>query len=189
MRKLILQEYMTIDGYLSDLKGDMDAMFGTDSGDGQESMDYLRPEDDIDTILCGAKTFKGMATYWPTSTQPIAKKVNTMKIIVFTKSLQHAPWGKSKATIIKDNAANAIQKLKQEPGKNMIMYGSIRLAQPLINEDVFDEYQLRICPVLLGIGKRLFDGNVNLKNMKLLETKVYKSGLVLLRYKPEPKST
>ncbi|MBC8137476.1 MAG: dihydrofolate reductase family protein [Fibrella sp.] len=188
MRKLILQEFITIDGFAADTEGGMDAMFGNGEEDGEPHMDFLRPEDDIDTILYGAVTYGGMADYWPTATEAIADKVNAAHIIVFSKSLNHAPWGKqAEATIIRENATEAVLKLKQQPGKNMIIYGSIKMAQSLMKDGVIDEYQLRVCPVILGKGKRLFSDNTDTLNMELLETKVYKSGLILLRYQPDIK--
>lgn len=87
--------------------------------------------------------------------------------------------------MVKNGAAGEIARLKRQPGKNMVLWGSLRLAQSLMREGAIDEYQLRVCPVILGNGKRLFPDGINTPEMKLLEAKTYGSGLVLLRYQPD----
>ena len=98
----------------------------------------------------------------------------------------NAPWGKwSDAKIVKTDAANEIKNLKLQQGKNMVLWGSISLAQSLMKENLIDEYQLPICPVPIGEGKPLFPKDIGALNFKVVEIKKYPSGLVLLDYIPK----
>src|SRR2546423_6932967 len=135
MRKLILQEWLSIDGFTADRNGQLNFVtspeFNKDS-----DQDILQFMDGVDTILLGAVTYKLFVDFWPTATtgtEIIADKLNSTPKIVFSKSLSIAPWGKwPAATIVKTEAANEIRKLKAQPGKNMVLWGSISLAQSLM---------------------------------------------------------
>lgn len=131
-------------------------------------------------------TYRGFAEFWPTATtdtEIIADKLNATRKVVFSQSLERAPWGKwDEADVVSNSAVEEISKLKQQPGKDMVMLGSISLAQSLMKDRLIDEYQLRVCPVVLGKGRRLFPDDIATLDMKLLETKTYETGLVLLHY-------
>ncbi len=191
MKKLILQEWVTIDGFAAGSNGEIDFFASPHLNEGSDE-DILQFMDTIDTILLGAVTYRMFADFWPTATtdtEIVADKLNATPKIVFSKTLHHAPWGKwNEAKVIKNNAAEEIAKLKQQPGKDMILWGSISLAQSLMKEGLIDEYQLRVCPVALGKGKRLFPDDISTLDMKHLKTKTYNSGMVLLRYQPTKNS-
>jgi dihydrofolate reductase len=89
------------------------------------------------------------------------------------------------AAVVKTSAAREIQRLKQQPGKDMVIWGSISLAQSLMNEGLIDEYQLLVCPILLVEGRRLFDEHASPGEMHLLSTKSFDRGTVLLSYSGE----
>ena len=143
--------------------------------------------DSIDAILLGRVTYQMFAEYWPKVTsgedRPFADKINAIPKFVFSKTLDHAPWGQwESATIVKNNAATAVANLKQEPGKDMVVWGSISLAQSLANEGLIDEYQMIVCPVGLGSGKPFFRGKVDSFDLRLLNTRSFDRGTVLLAY-------
>ena len=188
MRKVILQEWLTIDGFTADRNGNLDFVTSPEFNKYSDE-DVLKFMDTIDTILLGAVTYKLFVDFWPaatTQTEIIADKLNSTPKIVFSKSLTNAPWGKwPDATIVKTNASDEIRKLKSQSGKNMVLWGSISLAQSLIKDNLIDEYHLRICPIAIGIGKSLFPGTIDTLNLKLVEFKKYDSGLVLLQYEPK----
>ena len=187
MRKVILQEWLTVDGFAADRNGELD--FVTSPQFNKESdEDLLLFMDTVDTILLGAVTYKLFVDFWPaatTETEIIADKLNGTKKIVFSNSLTRAPWGKwPDATIVRTDASKEINKLKTQPGKNMVLWGSISLAQSLIKKNLIDEYHLRICPIVVGSGRPLFPDNIDSLNLKLVEFKKYNSGLIFLHYEP-----
>ena len=149
--------------------------------------DLLAEMDRFDSILLGANTYKMFADFWPTATndeQIVADKLNSIPKFVFSNTLKSAPWGKwPEATIVRGDAAKEIRKQKSEAGKDMVLWGSISLAQDLIKENLIDEYQLRIVPILLGGGTLLFRQSEELK-LELKKTRSYPSGLLLAHYRP-----
>lgn len=187
MRKVILQEWVTIDGFAAGPQGEIDFFADPELNKGSDE-DLFSFMDTIDTILLGAATYRMFVEYWPTATvdtEVIADRLNATPKLVFSKTLQRAPWGKwEDAVVVQNDAADEVRKLKQQPGKNMVLWGSISLAQSLIRANLIDEYQLRVCPSVLGSGKALFpDGPAGLE-LTYLETKTYDTGLVFLRYEP-----
>lgn len=140
---------------------------------------------EIDTILFGRITYEMMESYWTTpsaiANDPIiAGKMNNTFKIVFSKTLDKAEWNNTK--LIKENISEEISKLKQQPGKDLIIFGSSNLSISLIDHELIDEFRIIISPVYLGKGKSLFTGIHDKLNLKLLKTKVFKSGNVLLYY-------
>ncbi len=187
MRKLILLEVMTIDGFAAGPNGEID-FFASSVLSKSSDQDIFSSMDTVDTVLLGAVTYRGFVDFWPTATtdtEIIADKLNVTPKIVFSQSLERAPWGKwEEADVVKNSAVAEIRKLKQQPGKDMLMLGSISLAQSLMNDGLIDQYQLRVYPIVLGEGRRLFPDHIAVPDMQLLETRTYDTGLVLLRYQP-----
>ncbi len=185
MRRLILQEWLSLDGFTADENGKLD-FFTTSELNKYSDNDVLSFMDNIDTILLGRVTYELFADFWPTATtdtEVIADKLNETQKIVFSNSLTKAPWGKwPDAQIIKGEAVNEVRNLKAKSGKNMVLWGSISLAQSLIKENLIDEYHLRICPTAVGAGRSLFPNMKDYINLKLMEFKKYDSGLVFLHY-------
>lgn len=190
MRKLILEEWVSLDGYVADKNGSLDFFTNlTPEQNKYSDQDQLKFLDGIDTILLGRKTYDLFVGFWPSATidqEVIADKLNETDKIVFTKSLKKAPWGKWKeARIISEEAVDAIKELKSLPGKNMVMWGSISLAQSLMKENLIDEYHIQLCPVLTGGGRYLFQHQRGLTELELLELRHYNTGTVFLNYKPK----
>ena len=101
------------------------------------------------------------ADYWPeqtTETQAIADALNATPKVVFSSTLENAPWGSwESARLVSGSAADEVRRLKAEPGKDMVVWGSLALSDSLMRVGLVDEYRLQVCPVVLGRGKRLFD--------------------------------
>jgi len=188
MRKLILQEFVSIDGFAADSKGTT-SFFESLTGEKAREIDHdlLGFISTIDTILLGANTYRMFVDFWPSATseqEPVADALNETPKIVFSKSLDEAPWGKwNKAKIVNSDASSEIRQLKQLPGKDMVLWGSISLAQSLMKDHLIDEVQLRVCPLALGQGRPLFSSSDAI-SFNLVETKTYECGVVFLRYKP-----
>jgi dihydrofolate reductase len=187
MKKVILQEFVTLDSLAAGPNGSVDFVPASTRGDHAFGREQLALMDAIDTILLGRVTYQMFAGYWPMVTEgddkQFAEKLNPIPKIVFSKTLDRAPWGKwGDARIVRDGAAPEISKLKQQSGKDMIVWGSISLAQSLINERLIDEYRLVFCPVVLGSGRPFFREKVAALEMKLLEAATYDLGTVQLKY-------
>ena len=187
MRKLIVEEWMSLDGYVTDKNNQLDFFTNlTPEQNTYSDQDQLQFLETIDTIVLGRKTYELFVDFWPTATtdkEVIADKLNSIPKIIFSNTITEAPWGKwPAATIIKGEATAAIKKLKSLPGKDMVLWGSISLAQSLMQADLIDEYHIQLCPVVNGGGKSFFPGQLNLNHLKLKEVRQYNTGTVFLNY-------
>ncbi len=160
---------------------------------GDEFNDYaIQQLDEVGALLFGRVTYQMMASYWPTQSaiadDPIvAGKMNSLPKIVFSKTLDKVEWSNSR--LVKDNIAEEIRKLKQQPGKDLAVFGSSDLAASLLEMGLLDELRIMVNPVLLGDGKPLFKGLNQKAELKLTRTKSFRSGNVLLYYEPGNKAS
>jgi dihydrofolate reductase len=140
----------------------------------------------IDTVLLGRKTYELFVDFWPGATtdkEVIADKLNGTKKIVFSNTITKAPWSQwKKAEVIAGEAVAAIKKLKLLPGNDMVMWGSISVAQSLMKEKLIDKYHIQLCPVLTGGGRNLFPEQMNFHQFNLLELRQYNTGTIFLNY-------
>jgi dihydrofolate reductase len=187
MRKLIIEEWLSLDGYAADKNGKLDFFPSTEENKYSDE-DQLKFLDTIDTILLGRVTYDLFVDFWPTATtdkEIIADKLNSLPKIVFSNTLTKAPWGKwSDAEVIAGDAVKEIRTLKEKEGKNMVLWGSISLAQALIKAGLADEYHLQICPTMTGGGRAFFPSVDEYKKLELINTKKYDTGVINLQYKP-----
>jgi dihydrofolate reductase len=143
---------------------------------------------EISTLLFGRVTYQVMASYWPTEfarkDDPIvAGLMNSLSNIVFSKTLDEAGWNNTK--LVKENIAEEVLKLKQQPGKDIAIFGSSDLAVTLAEQGLIDEYRIIVNPVFLGHGTSLLKGIHEKLNLRLLKSRTFKSGNVLLYYVPD----
>ena len=185
MRKLIIEEWLSLDGYATDKNGRLDFFPSTEQNK-YSDLDQLKFMDGIDTILLGRVTYNLFADFWPTATtetEIIADKLNSIPKIVFSNTLKKAPWGNwPEAAVVEGDAVEKIKGLKEKEGKNMVLWGSISLAQSLIKADLVDEYHIQVCPVITGGGRPLFPALSVYTNLKLVDVKKYDTGVVFLHY-------
>lgn len=139
-----------------------------------------------DAMLMGRVSYQEWAAYWPTSTdEPYASHINKLPKYVVSTTLDKVEWGEWDApTLIKGNLAEEINKLKQQPGKNIGVGGSPTLVRSLLQENLLDELKLMVHPVVVGRGKRLFADTNDLKRLKLVDSKMTGSGVAILTYQP-----
>ena len=190
MRNVILQEFVTVDGFAADANGSVDfipATMGGDQGFGQRQVDFMST---IDAILLGRVTYEMFAGYWPNATTgedaEFAARINAIPKVVFSRTLEHAPWGSFEpARIVRTDASEEVAKLKQASGKDMVVWGSISLAQSLLDDGLADAVQLIVCPLAFGKGRSMFARPLD---MTLESTRSFDSGAVLLEYAPEPRA-
>src|SRR5437588_3081929 len=144
-----------------------------------------------DTLLLGRVTYQRFAGSWPhvpdnpsapESEKEYARKLNAMRKIVFSRTLESVEWHNS--TLRKEVVAEEIEQLKQEPGRDMLIYGSASIVQTFTNYGLIDEYQVLVHPVILGGGKPLFQDIKRQVKLKLVQTKTHPSGVVVLFYQP-----
>lgn len=184
MRKIIVFNHITLDGYFSGPNGELD-WSGKDDG---ESIDLAREgQNQVDTFIFGRKTFEMMAGYWPlpevAEQNPVfAGVLNFNRKIVFSKTLMKTNW--QPTLIVKEIDPKMIQGWKKEPGGNMMIFGSGTIVQQLTALGLIDEYQLILTPVLLGAGKQMFAYSGRRTDLKLVETRSFRSGNVMLVYRP-----
>ena len=135
--------------------------------------------------VSGRKTYDSAAESWPHATDEIgfADKMNRMPKVVVSTTLEAGSWHPT--AVVKKDVAEAVTALKAQPGGNIYIYGSNTLVQLLMQQDLIDEYRLMIYPVVLGGGKRLFNDGIAPAQLKLVESKVFSSGLVALTYQPD----
>lgn len=183
MRKLVVSAWVTLDGVFdADTMEQWEIPYNSD-----DKVEHIRQGIlASDAMLVGRTTYEMLAAYWPTkrnNEMGFADKVNSMPKYVVSSTLKKADWNNS--TIIKDNVVQEITKLKQQPGHDILLTGSATLVQSLMKTDLIDEYQFLVHPIVMGSGKRAFkDGMVTTK-LKLVKTKTFSSGVILLRYQPE----
>lgn len=179
MKKLIVQELVSIDGFFSGSKGEIDWHHVDDEYD-DYAINFLNS---VDVLLFGRVTYQLMMGHWPTASGEIAHKMNTLPKIVFTKTLEKVDWQFTR--LVKENIIEEIKNLKQQPGKDLAILGSANLASYLMNAGLVDEYQLTVIPVVLGNGRPLFKDIRGKIYMKLLKSNTFRSGSVQFFYQPQ----
>jgi dihydrofolate reductase len=136
-----------------------------------------------DTVLLGRVTYQEWASYWPTSNdEPFASFINNTPKYVFSTTLKSVEWQNS--TLVKRSLAEEIARLKAQPGRNIGVAGSPTLVRSLLQQDLLDELILMIHPVVVGHGKRLFNGEGDLKRFKLVNAQITSTGVSILTYQP-----
>lgn len=183
MRKIIVQEMITVDGFFAGNKGEIDWHMVDD-----EFNNYaLSMLATVDTLLFGHITYDLMANYWPTTNaikdDPfIAERMNSLSKVVISKNLQNPEWNNS--TVLHDIKKDEIIKMKEASEKDIIIFGSGTIVSAFTKLGLIDEYRLIVNPVILGEGKSLFNGVNNRPHLTLFKTQIFKSGNILLFYKP-----
>lgn len=188
MRKLILEEWLSLDGFAADKDGNPGFIPASET-DQVSDRDQLRFLDSVDTILLGRKTYELFVGFWPTATtdqEIVADRINTLPKVVFSNTLREAPWGTwPPARVVAGDAVAEIRRMKAEDGKHMVLWGSLSLAQQLIAADLIDEYHLQICPTLIGGGRPLFPDLPGYAGLKRVNVRTYDTGVVFLHYEPQ----
>jgi dihydrofolate reductase len=188
MRRLILEEWLSLDGFAVDRDGEL-AFLPESETDRFSDKDQLEFLDSVDTILLGRRTYELFVDYWPTATadkEVITDRLNTIPKLVFSNSLSEAPWGSwPPAEVVRGNAVAEIKRLKAQEGKHLVLWGSLSLAQDLIDADLIDEYHLQICPTAVGGGRPLFPSLRSYARFKRANVRTYDTGVVFLHYEPK----
>ena len=189
MRKVVLQACVSIDGLAAGPNDGIDFIPASTQGDPSFGREQVALMDTIDTLLLSRVTYGMFAGFWPNVTEgaekEFADKFNAVPKVVFSKTLKRAPWGKwNEGRVVRGSAVEEVARLKQQSGKDMLISGSLSIAQSLILENMVDEYRLVLCPVVLGSGRPLFRDNAGSIPMKPLKASTLDRGAVSLIYNP-----
>jgi class 3 adenylate cyclase len=137
-----------------------------------------------DALLLGRKTWQIWAAFWPTAPDSaLTRRVNEISKYVVSRSLESADW--SNSTLISGDVAAEVTRLRQQPGGELLVYGSPDLLDELLKRDLVDEYRLLVYPTILGSGKHLFRDGIDIHHLRLTGSRTFSSGVVLLTYQPE----
>jgi dihydrofolate reductase len=184
VRKLYSFTMVTLDGFYEG----PDQEFDWPNVDEEFNQFAVGQLHDTDILLFGRVTYEGMASYWPTQAAReddpvVAELMNTMPKIVVSTTLESADWHNT--TLVGGNVAEELSKLKQQPGKDLAILGSPNLTVSLIGMGLVDELRVVVNPVVLGEGKSLFRSTEDRLRLRLLQTRTFSSGNVLLTYHPQ----
>ncbi len=178
MRRVVAAEFVSVDGVMEEPS--WTAPFWSDELGTYQHAQLFRS----DALLLGRVTYQGFAASWPSmeaTEGDFAVRMNTLPKYVASTTLQQLEWN---ASLIEGDVPAAVTKLKQQPGQDILIYGSGELVRTLTEHDLIDEYRLMVHPVVVGSGKRLFDGIRDASTLKLTDTVTFSSGVVALVYEP-----
>jgi len=184
MRKIIVFNQVTLDGYFADMNGDMSWAHKQDAEWNAFVADNAKGDA---TLLFGRITYEMMASFWPTPNAIelfpfVAERMNSLPKVVFSRTLDKAAWNNTK--LVKGDLAAEIRKMKNEPGSDFVIMGSGSIVSQLAQEGLIDEYEIALNPIVLGKGRTMFDGIKEKLNLKLTRTRAFANGNVFLCYEP-----
>ena len=184
MRKLLVFNSVTVDGYFTDKDGDMSWAHKQD--DPEWNAFTAENAKSGGELLFGRVTYDLMASFWPTPAAAkmfpeVAEGMNKSPKVVFSRKMDQASWNNTR--VIKGDLAEEIRKLKQAPGDGLVLMGSGSIISQIALAGVIDEYQMVVNPLALGKGRTMFDGIKDQLNLTLASTRAFKNGNVLLTYK------
>jgi dihydrofolate reductase len=186
MGRIVVTEFVSLDGVIEDPGGAEDFKYGGWSFEidrGDEGNQFKVDETMSSTaLLLGRVTYEGFAEAWPSREGDFADKFNSMPKYVVSTTLEDPEWNNS--TVLKGDIADEVTKLKREQDGDIVVHGSARLVQTLLEHDLVDELRLMVYPVVLGSGKRLFAETSDKKPLRLVDTKVVGDGVAILTYEP-----
>lgn len=181
MCKLIMWNLQTLDGCFEGARpwdlGFHDTVWGEELQ--QFSIDQ---GDEVGTLLFGRATYQGMADYWSTTTGTIADFMNSVPKVVFSRTLDAATWNNTR--LVRSDATAEVAKLKQQPGKDLFVFGSAKLCDSLRRQGLFDEYRICLAPIVLGKGVPLFKPGTEASRLRLLSSRTLATGALILKYAP-----
>ena len=186
MRKLLVFNHVSLDGYFTDANGDM-SFAHQDDQDAEWDAFVVGNASGGGMLLLGRITYELMASFWPTplaaeNMPVVAEQMNNLPKVVFSRTLDKASWNNTK--LVTDDLPGEIRKMKKESGEDMVILGSGSIVSQLTQHGLIDEYQIIVNPVALGKGRTMFDGIQEKVPLKLTNSRTFGNGNVLLYYQP-----
>ena len=186
MGRIVVTEFISLDGVIEDPGGSEDYKYGGWSFEisrGDEG-DQFKLDETINSaaLLLGRKTYEGFADAWPSREGEFADKFNNMPKYVVSSTLKDPEWTNS--TVLGGDLAAEVARLREELDGDIVVHGSAQLAQALVEQGLVDELRLMVFPVVLGAGKRLFGETSDKKPLRLSDSKIVGDGVAILTYVP-----
>jgi dihydrofolate reductase len=192
MRRVMVFNQISLDGYFTDDKGDMSwAHEGSDDPEWKEFVSG-NARGEASTLVFGRVTYQMMASFWPTpqalaQLPVVAEGMNRRRKVVFSRTLDEANW--ENTMLVKTDPVEAVRKMKQESGDDMVIMGSGTIISQLAPAGLIDSYQLVLSPLVLGKGRTMFEGVTQRLNMKQTTARAFRNGKVVLGYEsPDTRS-
>lgn len=179
MRKIVVSEFITLDGVIQDPH-----LWSFDFWSEQSGQFKLNELEAADSLLLGRVTYEGFAAAWPSMTDEdgYADRMNGYPKYVVSTTLDEGSWNNS--TVVKDDPVQQIRALKEQSGRDILVFGSGDLIQTLMQHDLVDEYRLMVFPLVRGEGQRLFGDELDSKKLQLTSTEKFDNGVIVLTYAP-----
>jgi dihydrofolate reductase len=183
--RIVVTEFMSLDGVVEDPGGSENFKHGgwsfeIDSGEGMKFK--LDETMSSEALLLGRVTYEGFAEAWPSRDGEFADKFNAMPKYVVSSTLEDPDWNNS--TVLSGDVTEEVAKLRQEHDGDIVVHGSPRLVQALLEHDLVDELRVMVFPLVLGSGKRLFGETSDKKRLRLVDSKMVGDGVAILVYQP-----
>jgi len=186
MGRIIISDNVTLDGVIQDPAGDEGFSFGGWVGLIKDSpqLNTLALDEALgaEAWLLGRRSYEWFAKRWPSRSGELADRLNSIPKYVVSSTLEHLTWNKS--TLLNGELVNEVSKLKQELSGEIVVPASFQLVHMLMEHDLVDELRLKVFPVVLGTGKRLFGETSNKKPMRLVSSRILAAGIAYLVYQP-----
>ena len=186
MARIVVTEFISLDGVIEDPGGSEDFEHGgwSFAFERGEEGDRFKLEETMGSaaLLLGRVTYEGFAAAWPPREGEFADKFNTMPKYVVSSTLRDPTW--TNTTVLDGDVREEVATLRREQEGDIVVHGSRRLAQTLLEHDLVDELRLMVFPVVLGSGKRLFGETGGKKTLRLADSKIVGDGVAILVYRP-----
>jgi dihydrofolate reductase len=184
--RIVVTEFVSLDGVMEDpggSEGTKHAGWSFEISRGEEG-DRFKLDETMgsDALLLGRNTYEGFAEAWPSRDGEFADKFNTMRKYVVSSTLQSPEW--SNSTVLSGDLVEDVTRIRGEHDGDIVVHGSARLVQGLLENDLVDELRLMVFPVVLGSGKRLFGETSGKKRLQLTSSKTVGEGVEILIYQP-----
>jgi dihydrofolate reductase len=180
MRKVIASLFVSLDGVMERPETWHFPYFNDEMGAA-----IGRAMSSTDAFLLGRRTYEEWAAFWPSQSpeeNPMAAAINGLPKFVASTTLNEVTWQNS--TLLDGDVAGEVEKLKREPGKDIVISGSATLVRSLLRDGVLDELRLMVHPVVVGSGRRLFENGEAKSSLELVSSETFSTGVLNLTYRP-----
>ena len=186
MGKIVLSDNVSLDGVIQDPAGDEGFRVGGWVGPIKDrpQLNKLALDEALgaEALLLGRRSYEWLAARWPSRSGELADRLNSLPKYVVSSTLEHPAWKNS--TVLKGDVLDEVSKLKQELAGEIVVPASFQLVRTMMEHDLVDELRLKIFPVVLGAGERLFGETSDKRPMRLLDTQTVEGGIAYLTYQP-----
>ena len=178
MRKLVESTFVSLDGVIGSPEKWSGAYWDDEHDQYARKLLFA-----ADALLLGRETYEVFANSWPSRTgDEYSDRINSLPKYVASTTLHDARWN---ATVIKGDVGDEVARLKQQPGQNILKFGTGELGRTLMRRNLIDEFHIWLFPIVVGSGTRLFEEGVTPTSMQLVDTTTLRSGIVILTYTPK----